>query len=162
MNTELIGILVNAVVAIIVAILGRQQWRKNKKDEEYRKLREELEREKEAKVMEEKEESEKRLKNIENNISDLTKEVGELQKTMTALTQDQLEDIQKQLTNLHTMESKNFIYIHSLSTVVVNIGEVLNGSSTIDTKSKDKLEVCIDHHRKKENDIHENLYKLIM
>ena len=162
MNTELFSILVNAAVTIFVAILGWQQRAKRKEDEAYRELREKLEKDKEDAIMREKEEEEKRLVSIESSISRLSKDVGELQETVRELSTEQLTDIKNQLKNLHTMESKNFGYIRSLSNVVVTIGEVLNGSTTIESKSKDKLDECIEEHKKKESDIHEALIKLIM
>lgn len=162
MNTEIFGILVNGAVTIVVAILGWQQRAKRKGDEEYREIREKLEKEREDALLKEKEAEEKRLKSIELSISDLSKDVGALQKTVNALSMEQLDDIKVQLKNLHTMESHNFTYIHSLSNVVVNIGEVLNRSTTLDGKAKDKLDECIEEHKKKETDIHEKLIKLIM
>lgn len=162
MNTELVSIFVNAAVTVFVAVLGWQQRVKRKDDEAYRELREKLEKEKEDAILKKKEEEEKRLTSIESNISELTKDVGKLQEIVKELTTEQLTDIKNQLKNLHTMESKNFVYIRSLSNVVVTIGEVLNGSSTIESKSKDKLDECIEEHKKKESDIHETLIKLIM
>ena len=162
MNTELVSIFINAAVTVFVAVLGWQQRVKRKDDEAYRELREKLEKEKEDAILKKKEEEEKRLTSIESNISELTKDVGKLQEIVKELTAEQLTDIKNQLKNLHTMESNNFVYIRSLSNVVVTIGEVLNGSSTIESKSKDKLDECIEEHKKKESDIHERLIKLIM
>lgn len=162
MNTELVSIFINAAVTVFVAVLGWQQRVKRKDDEAYRELREKLEKEKEDAILKKKEEEEKRLTSIESNISELTKDVGKLQEIVKELTAEQLTDIKNQLKNLHTMESNNFVYIRSLSNVVVTIGEVLNGSSTIESKSKDKLDECIEEHKKKESDIHEILIKLIM
>lgn len=162
MNTEVLGTLINGAVAIVVAMLGWQQRVKKKDDENYREIRENLERERQDKLLKEKEAEEKRLKSIESSISNLSNDVGVLQKTVLSLSTEQFDDIKNQLTNLHTMESNNFAYIHSLSSVVVNIGEVLNRSTTIDDKTKDKLDECIEDHKKKETDIHEKLIKLIM
>ena len=162
MNVEFFGIIFNAAVTIVVAILGWQQRVKRKEDEQYREVREQLEKEREDNLLKENEEKERRLKSIEDSISNLSKDVGELQKTVTALSTEQIDDIKHQLKNLHIMESNNFVYIHSLSNVVVTIGEVLNGSTTLDSKAKDKLDECIEQHKKKETGIHEKLIKLIM
>lgn len=162
MNAEIFGILINGAVTILVAVMGWQQRAKRKDDEEYRELREKLEKEREDNLLKEREEEERRLKSIETSIANLSTDVGELQKTVKALSVEQLVDIKLQLKNLHTMESHNFVYIHSLSNVVVNIGEVLNRSTTLDSKEKDKLDECIEEHKKKETDIHEKLIKLIM
>lgn len=162
MNTDLMGILVNGIVTVVVALIGLQQRASKRDNDKYREMREQLEKEKEDKLMKEKQEEEKRLISIETSIQGLSKDMNKLQETVKTLSEEQFDDIKDQLKNLHTMESNNFVYIRSLSNVVVNIGEVLNGSTTIDEKAKDKLDECIDQHKKKETDIHEMLIKLIM
>lgn len=160
--TQVFGIVINAIVAIIVAVLSYRQSVKEKNDKEYRELREQLEIEREENLLKEKKEQENRLASIENNVKTLTDDVDKLSKCVETLTNDHIKDITKQLENLHTMESNNFSYIHSLSNVVVNIGETLNDSKIIEGKPKDKLEACIEEHKKIEMDIHNQLYKLII
>lgn len=162
LDPEVISILVNAVVSVFVAILGYQQRSKRKEDESYRELREKLEKEREEAREREKAEEEERLKAIEENIQGLTEDMRGLQKTVNELTTEQLADIRIQLKNLHTMESNNFVYSRSLSGIIVNIGEILNSASTLEPKLKERLDECIEEHKKKENDIHEALIKLIM
>lgn len=160
--TQLFGIAIDGLVAIIVAMLGYRQATKEKNDRKYRELREQLEKEREDRALKEKKAQEVRLDSIESNVKTITEDLDNLNTCVKSFLEDQLGDITKQLNNLHTMESNNFSYIHSLSNVVVNIGETLNDSKLLEGKPKDKLETCIEEHKKTEMDIHNQLCKLIM
>lgn len=147
---------------ILVAYLGYRQNRKTKEDEEYRRLREQYDEERAEAIKKEKEEEEKRLKKIESNIQDLHDDVEKLHETMNDIVKLDLEEITKQLKNLHTMQTNNFSYIGSLSNVVVNIGESLARSDVLNDTTNDHLSEIIEEHRKIETDIHTQLYKMIL
>ena len=158
----MLGVVLNAGVAIIVALLGYKQTAKEKNDEEYRKLREDLEKEREENSLREKKKHEERLNSIEKSIKTLNTEVVDLKNSVDTLTNDQVAEFQNQLRNLHKMESNNFEYIHSLSNVVINIGQTIQSTPIVDDKYGEKLEECIEDHQKVETDIHKQLYSMIM
>lgn len=158
----IIDSLISGIVMIIVAVLGYLQVVKTKKDNEYRKLQEELQKEREEKMLEEKLETEERLKAIEESVKKLSNEVTEVKTTVEKFTTQELKDIRKQLQNLHKVQSENFSYIYSLSDIVVGVGETISDMKSLDPEFRDKLGSAIETHKKKEVEIHERLYKMII
>lgn len=154
--------IVTSVVAIFVAYLGYKQNVKTKEDEEYRKLKDQLEAEREEREREEKAESEQRLKGIEEQIVKMSENVNTLNDTIETLKDKNIPKIMDQISHLHTMESKNFDYIQSLSNVVVDIAETVTESYAVDDEAKAKIKSTISTHKKSEQDIHTQLIKLIM
>lgn len=159
---DLFGVITNGIVAIVVALISYKQKVRDKKDEEYRELQLQLDAEREERLLKEKKENEERLESIEKSVKTLSSDMETLKTCVKDLSIKEVQDIKKQLRNLHIMESENFIYIQSLSNVVVNVGETLNESVLIDDDAKEILENCITEHKKQESDIHTKLYKLIL
>lgn len=160
--TTILNSVITSVVGLFVAYLGYKQNVKTKEDEEYRKLKDQLEAEREEREQEEKLEQEERLKSIEAKIGTMSDNVNNLADTIETLRDKNIPKIVEQISHLHTMESKNFDYIQSLSNVVVDIAETMTESYAIDDEAKSKIKNTISSHKKSEQDIHTQLIKLIM
>lgn len=148
--------IVTAINPIFIALLGFLQVSKSKKDDKYRKLQAEKE-ELEAKNKQQRDrEATEQMDKLKATIGKLSNEVEQLQDNIN------IERIERQLSQLHTLNELNFGYIKSLSGVVLSIGEVLSSSDAIKESDKDKLQEEIRVHKAEEKKISEQLYKIIM
>ena len=149
-------IILPAISPIIFAVLAFLQNRKIKADERYRNERKKTEslREKERKREEEAQAS--RLKEIEESISKLNHEVKDLRSDID------IQKVERQLDQLHVMNSLNFEYVQSLSDVVITIGDAMASSTLIDDSVKKKLAREVGSHKNKENTVMQELIKIIV
>ena len=152
---SLISILMTAFTSICVAWLGVRHSRKEKQEESYRELQAENDRMQKEKQEEEKETYIERLHSIETSVSDLSEDISDMSHALD------MEDIHKQLLNLHELNKINFEYIQSLSNVVVTIGETIDVIA-LNPDDKEKLQEEIHTHKSKEEKINAKLYSIIL
>ena len=148
--TTIFTCIMTSITTLSVAFLGYFQSKKAKENEEYKKLREQLEEERNKKAQEKEEKEEARLQEFERIVQSLNDDVSELTDCVEQLTKCQIKEMYEQLEHLHTFQTDNFSYMQSLSNVVTTIGESLHDSGTIDVKSKEKITKSIESHRKTE------------
>lgn len=159
--TTIFTCIMTSITTLSVAFLGYFQSKKAKENEEYKKLREQLEEERNKKAQEKEEKEEARLQELEGIVQSLNDDVSELTDCVEQLTKCQIKEMYEQLEHLHTFQTDNFSYMQSLSNVVTTIGESLHDSGTIDVKSKEKITKSIESHRKTEQEIHKKLYNIV-
>ena len=139
--TTIFTCIMTSITTLSVAFLGYFQSKKAKENEEYKKLREQLEEERNKKAQEKEEKEEARLQELERIVQSLNDDVSELTDCVEQLTKCQIKEMYEQLEHLHTFQTDNFSYMQSLSNVVTTIGESLHDSGTIDVKSKEKITI---------------------
>lgn len=160
--TQVFTAIMSAATAISVAALGVYQTKKTKETEAYKKLKDNLEKERAEKIAEKEEAEEARLQSIEELMKDMQCEISELKNDMKTLSEITLKNIEDQLSHMHTLQTDNFSYMRSLSGIVLTIGEGLNDSSAVDNASKDQIEKSIEDHKKMEIEIQKNLLNIIV
>ena len=149
-------IILPALSPIICAILAFMQNRKTKMDERYRNERKEYEALLEQERKREEEEQANRLQEIELSISNLNTQVKDLRKDVD------IQKVERQLDQLHVMNSLNFEYVQSLSDVVITIGNAIISSDLVDDTVKKSLSREVETHKNKENSITQELIKIIV
>jgi len=159
--TTVFTCVMTSITTFAVAFLGLYQTRKSKEAEDYRKLREELETERQQKLELEKEEEENRLRALEESVNSMKSDVRTLKEDMQLLTNTNLLAIKDQLSHLHTLQAGSLSYMTSLSNVVVMIGEALDDSESINDADRKKITSSIEKHRELESKIHGELYNII-
>lgn len=159
--TTIFTCIMSSITTIAVAVLGLSQSKQAKQTAEYKKLSDQLEAEKQAKLEAKAQEDAKRLESIEKSLKDMKSDVEGLKSDMSRLTSDDLKRISDQLSHLHTFQTDNFEYMQSLSNVVLTIGEALNDADGIRVTDKEKIAKNIEEHKKVENKIHTRLYSII-
>lgn len=152
---EIIVACISAFATIAVAILGFIQLRESKKNEADRELRAQNEQLQEEARKREKEEQNEQMQEMRNAIEALTTEVKELRQDYD------ISNIEKQLNTLHFLNEFNFEYIQSLSNVVLNMGDALSSSSTIDDSVRGTLKNEISKHKTLEKEITQKLVKIV-
>ena len=148
-------LIMSAITPIAVAVLGYLQNKKLKNDAAYRKLREEKEQLEQQQKKEVDERNNKKLNTLETSIFKLTNDVKDLKEDVD------IQRIEQQLTQLHTLSEFNFEYIQSLSSIVLVMGETISSSDMLDNESKTRLQHEVDAHKKKEIEMASDLHKLI-
>ena len=159
--TTIVTCILTSITTISVAALGLYQTRKSKETEDYRKLRDSLEKERQEKLKEEKEREEERLDAIEKSLKEMRTDVESLKDDMDTLKTTNITGIKTQLEHLHLIQTSNFSYIESLSNVVVQIGESLDSSNAIDDNNKKSMTEQITNHKAIESRIHQQLLQVI-
>ena len=159
--TTVFTCVMTSVTTIAIAVLGFFQTKRSKETEKYRKLKDQLEAERQKKVDEEKMKEEKRLQALEASVNDMKTEVQALKEDMLGLTSKNLANIQQQLAHLHVLQTGNMTYIESLSNVVLAIGETIDDSPSITASDKAKLSDMIKDHRKVASETRSGLYNII-
>lgn len=147
--------IMSAITPIAVAILGIYQTRQEKRNRTYREYREENE---QLRIKEEeayKRAQEEKLHTMEQSMERVCKELNELRKDVD------MQKVEKQLNQLHILNEFNFEYIQSLSSVVLVMGETISSSSMLDASAKQRLQIEVENHKKKEAGITNKLYKVI-
>ena len=147
--------IMSAITPIAVAILGYLQNKKIKNDDAYRKLREEKEQLEKQQKKEIDERNNKKLNTLESSIVELTNDVKDLRDDVD------VQRIEQQLTQLHTLNEFNFEYIQSLNSIVLVMGETISSLDMLDNKAKMRLQHEVDEHKRKEVEMASNLRKLI-
>lgn len=160
--TTVITCVMSSITAIVVAAIGLYQKKKAEETVEYRRLREELEKEKQKQLEQEKKEEEQRLTSLENSVNSMKDDVKSLKDDMQELTKTNIVHINEQLNHLHVLQSSNMTYIESLSNVVLGIGEILDDSDTVSESDKKKMTHSIDTHKRTEAELHNKLYNIIV
>lgn len=138
---------------IVVAAIGVYQKKIEKKNDDYQKLREENEQLTNEERKRNAQKEEERFLRLEKSVERLSTDVSELKKSIN------LDNISKQLTQLHSLNELNFEYVQSLSSVVTNVAESLVSSHSLNEDTKEKLMAETDKHKKIEDDITKRLYK---
>lgn len=163
--TTILTCIMSSITTFAVAFLGYFQSKKVKEDDEYKKLRDQLEEERNIKTQEKEEQEEKRFHELEKIVESLSNDVVNLTDCVDRISETQVKDISdinNQLKNLHTIQTDNFSYMQSLSNVVTTIGELLHNTDEFDLNSKDKIAQSIENHRKTEQEIHKKLYNIVV
>ena len=154
-NADVLNTCITALASIAVAVIGFIQMRESKKNEADRALRAQNEQLQEEKRQHEKEEQDEQMREMKEMITALTEEVKELRQDYD------ISNIEKQLNTLHFLNEFNFEYIQSLSSVVINMGDALSSSSTIDDGARGTLRDEITRHKKMEKEITQKLIKIV-
>ena len=150
---SIFSIIMTTLTTIVVAAIGLYQKKIEKKNDDYQKLREENEKllNEERKRSAQKEEE--RFTKIEQSVAQLSTDVSDLKNSI------HLDDISKQLTQLHSLNELNFEYIQSLSGLVINVAESLGSPHSLSKGVRDKMNSETEKHRKTEDNITKRLYK---
>lgn len=154
--------IMSSLTTIVVAAIGLYQKKKAKETTEYRRLREELEQEKQKQLDQERKKEEQRLASLEESVNSMKDDVKSLKDDMQILTKTNMVHINEQLSHLHVLQSSNMEYIESLSNVVLGIGEILDDSETVSDNDKKKLLHSMDTHKHTQSELHNKLYKIIV
>ena len=155
-SADIFATIMTAITPLLIAILGYFQVKKEKEDKKYRELREETEKLQKEKENAERDEHNTKLENMQKNMDHLVTEVAELRKDVD------IQKIEKQLNQLHSLNEFNFEYIQSLSSVVLIMGDTMADMPGLDADSKTRLRREIDAHQKKEGTIVSQLYKVLI
>ena len=159
--TTVFTCVMTSATTFAIAVLGFLQTKRSKETERYRKLKDQIEAERQKKIDEEKLKEKERLQALETSVNDMKIEVQALKEDMMELTSKNLTNIQQQLSHLHILQTGNMTYIESLSKVVLAIGETIYDSPSITASDKVKLSEMIKDHRKVESETRNSLYNII-
>lgn len=154
-GVETFSIIVTSITPILVAVLALIQAKNEKSNARYRKTCEENEKLRKEASEKEKKEHEDRLQRMEDNISDMKDEIKTLQRTIN------IQEVERQLSQLHMMTELNFGYIQSLSDTIIVLGDALAASSSIDNEAKERLEQAISENRSKEDQLVKDLLTIV-
>jgi hypothetical protein len=153
---EIFSTVMTAITPITVAIIGYFQVKKNNDDKKYRALRDQNEKLQKDQEKAERDKQTAKIENMQKNMDHIVTEVAELRKDVD------IQKIEKQLNQLHSLNEFNFEYIQSLSSVVLIMGDSLASMPGLDSDAKTRLKREIDAHTKKEGAIVNQLYKILV
>ena len=119
--TTIFTCIMTSITTLSVAFLGYFQSKKAKENEEYKKLREQLEEERNKKAQEKEEKEEARLQELERIVQSLNDDVSELTDCVEQLTKCQIKKMYEQMEHLHTFQTDNYTYMQSLSKLETTI-----------------------------------------
>jgi len=153
---SILSILISAATTIIVALIGVNQNKRAKESEDFKALVEENENIRREQEEQRRIEEDERLTRIENSIESLSAGLKDVRESFS------IEEIETQLSNLHTVGATNFEYIQSLSNVVTTVGECLSLSDVLNAEETSKMQKEIHAHREKESEINTRLIKIII
>lgn len=159
--TTIFTCIMTSLTTITVAILGLHQSKKAKETEDYRKIRDQLETEREKESERKSMELEKRFKALEKAVNSVQEDVKDLKEGMKAITDKDLIEISDQLKHLHSLQIGSFKCMESVSDVVIIIGTALDDSTAVSASNKKKLADAIDEHKKSQTLIRSELYNII-
>lgn len=159
--TQILICILTSITTLSVAALGLYQTKKTRETEEYRKIRSEID-QKNLEISEAaKKKQEERFQKMESNLKDLKEDVSELKRSMNE-TGTTIKNISTKLGTLHTISSNNFVYMESLSNVVMEIGQAIDDMSDVPSEEKHKLFMLIDDHRKQGQKLRSEVYSCII
>lgn len=154
----LLGTIVSAATGVIVALIGKRQNQMAKESEEYKRVKAELEEERQKKMDEQRKEEMEHLNDMKESLKTVQADVDGLKKDVELITETKLPDIAEQLANLRTLQGYDYSLTQSLSDVMTVYGEVLNDSVALDESAKRAIHESIKNHQTIAHSIHEKLY----
>lgn len=159
--TQILICILTSITTLSVAALGLYQTKKTRETEEYRKIRSEID-QKNAEIDEaNKKKQEERFQKMESNLKDLKNDVSDLKNTMSK-TDSTITTISNKLGTLHIISSNNFVYMESLSNIVMEIGQAIDDMPEVPENEKQKLFMLISEHRKQGQDLKSQVYNCII
>ena len=159
--TQILVCVLSSITTLSVAALGLYQTKKTRETEEYRKIRSEID-QKNAEIEEaNKKKQEDRFQKMESSLKDLKSDVSDLKDSIVK-TDQSIKSISNKLGTLHTISSNNFVYMESLSNVVMEIGEAIDDMTDVPDAEKKKLYVLITEHRAQGQKLRNDVYNCII
>ena len=141
------------ITPIILALIGLQSSRSQKKAQSIVDMQKQIQENAEEKEKREKEELEAHFSKLENSISEMRKQFKDMESTVT-----KLSNLDKQLQGLYTLNSANLELCQSLSNIVSSIGDALDSTDSIQSGN---LKQELQEHRKKQDAVTIRMAKIM-
>ena len=150
---EVFQIVMTCVSPVIIAWFGYSANKNEKQTKKYMESQEALKKANTALKEKEKEELQAHLDKIDNSINSLTKQVQNLEKSISSIS-----EINKRIDGLVEMSNVNFEFCNSLSAVISSIGNALDSSDVIDSGT---LQTDLATHKKKAEELVNRAVKIV-
>ena len=141
------------ITPIALGFIGVQQTRSEKKSKEFLDLQKQLDEARREKDERDKLELQEHFQKLENSIETMSRKISEMENTVNNITK-----LNKQITGLIQLSSANLQLCQSLSNIVSSIGDALDSTDSI---SSGDLKVQLLNHRKKEQEVTEEILKIM-
>ena len=151
-GVEVFETLVTCLSPIIIAIIGFMQVRRDKADKKYRELRDQYDKEAEARAAKEKAEADATLDELKKSIANMSEEISELKDI------NKKNNINNELRKLISMTKLNYDYSHSISNLVTSIARDLQKSDNI---HHDEIDTALSKHMEETHELAQKLYKAL-
>lgn len=159
--TQILVCILSSITTLSVAALGLYQTKKARETEEYRKMRSEIDQKNLDLAEAAKKKQEERLQKMESDLKELRTDVSDLKRAMNE-SGTTIKNISSKLGTLHTISSNNFVYMESLSNVVMEIGQSIDDIQEVPDDEKNKLFMLINEHRQQGQKLRKEVYSCII